>query len=134
MMESKSGGGAGGFTTTELRSIVDTMSCRMAGPSRIFDSTFGDGEGGADVPLYVPKGLDALPRYARTSPLVSIPRMPVPLISSGLLMPYSSNNLCTEGNKGREWDICVTCLVGGEGGAGEVDVVSTDGEDCGGTC
>lgn len=35
------------------------------------------------VSLNVPVGLEALPRKASTSPLVNIPRIPVPLIFSG---------------------------------------------------
>lgn len=35
-------------------------------------------------PLNVPVGLDAKPRKASTSPRVSIPRMPVPFMDSGL--------------------------------------------------
>lgn len=35
------------------------------------------------VCLNVPVGLEALPRKASTSPLVNIPRTPVPLIFSG---------------------------------------------------
>jgi hypothetical protein len=62
--------------------------------------------------LYVPVGEDALPRYARTSPLVNIPRTPVPLMSPGFSITFSTNNLWTDGNKGFE------CFGGSDGWAG----------------
>ena len=69
--------------------------------------------------LNVPVGPDAFPKYARTSPLVSMPRIPVPFIASGLLILCSTSNRWTEGNKGRE---CVGSTwetgPGGEVGCG----------------
>lgn len=49
-------------------------------------------------------GLDALPKYARTSPFVSIPRTPVPLMTSGFEMLCSISKRWTEGKSGRECD------------------------------
>lgn len=51
-------------------------------------AALGCGGGG----LYVPKGLDANPKNASTSPFVSMPRIPVPLIPSGLETSCSANS------------------------------------------
>lgn len=45
-----------------------------------------------------PFGLDVLPRYASASPLVIMPRTPVPLITDGSLMLFSAKRRETDGN------------------------------------
>ena len=64
-------------------------------------SAFGTCCGGGLVSLYVPSGFDAFPRNASTSPLVNIPRTPVPLILSASVMPFSTSKRRTDGKSGR---------------------------------
>lgn len=65
------------------------------------------------------------------SPFVSIPRTPVPLISSGFVMPNSTRRRCTEGNTGREWDIewdaRVCGVVGDDDGGDDVALTGLGG-------
>ena len=71
-----------------LRSSIECMSQQKKMIERTF-STFSTAALGASDPgpswvsLNVPVGLEALPRKASTSPLVNIPRRPVPLIFPG---------------------------------------------------
>jgi hypothetical protein len=76
-------------------------------------------------------GFDAFPRYARTSPLVSIPRTPVPLMTPASVIPPSLSRRITEGSKCLEcvgWCGCPSdCWIGwgveavGDGGGGETE-------------
>ena len=124
---------------TDASSMFPTMSLRNDAPSR----TTGAGAAAAEPAFalglksaggasrYVPVGADASPRCARTSPLVSIPRTPVPAIlaMSPSERPCSCTRRRTEGKSGRsvfgmcEWDWGAgDVFVGaGEGGAGEED-------------
>jgi hypothetical protein len=77
-----------------------------------FDSDFGSST------LYVPVGEEAFPRYAKTSPLVNMPRTPVPSMFSGLATPFSEINRLTEGNK---VFACFGCSAGRACGCGGVD-------------
>ena len=52
--------------------------------------------------LKVPSGFEALPRKVKTSPFVSIPLTPVPLIVSKFVTVCSNSKRCTEGKRGRE--------------------------------
>ena len=58
--------------------IVRTFSTFASTTLEAPDSSLGGWAG-----LNVPVGLEALPRNVSTSPLVNIPRTPVPLIFSG---------------------------------------------------
>jgi hypothetical protein len=62
-----------------------------------FASSMGEGLG-----LKVPRGPEALPKNASTSPFVNIPLTPVPLILSAFVMLFSAKRRCTDGKRGRE--------------------------------
>ena len=64
------------------------------------------------IPLKVPVGLEAFPRYASTSPRVSIPCTPVPLIVLGSETLFTTRSRCTDGKSGREC-LTVGCVAGG---------------------
>ena len=85
--------------------------CRELGPhicltsstvSFAFSTNFEASSIGDGPNLKVPSGFDALPRKAKTSPLVSIPLTPVPLIVSNSVTAFSKSKRCTEGKTGRE--------------------------------
>lgn len=122
--------GGGVRALIDLCSIELTISLRMAAPSRVcgvygtwtefrwqlgaihicltstasfaFSTNFEASSIGDRPNLKVPSGFDALPRKVKTSPLVSIPRTPVPLIVSKFVTVCSKSRRCTEGKRGRE--------------------------------
>ena len=119
--------GRGVRALIEFCNIELTISRRMAAPSRVwqekgiefrkasrqhvcltsttsfsFSTNFEASSIGDRPNLKVPSGFDALPRKVKTSPLVSIPLTPVPLIFSKSVTVCSKSRRCTEGKRGRE--------------------------------
>lgn len=69
--------------------------------------------------LNVPRGFEVRPRNVSTSPFVSIPLTPVPVILSAWVMLFSSRSLCTDGKRGRECSGGASeCASADWGGAG----------------
>jgi hypothetical protein len=62
--------------------------------------------------VYDPSGPEASPRCASTSPFVSIPRTPVPLIDDASAIPCACRRCNTEGKSGRACEGCVPCVSG----------------------
>ena len=92
--------------------IVRTFSTFASTTLEAPDSSLGGWAG-----LNVPVGFEALPRNVSTSPLVNIPRTPVPLIFSGSETLCSRSKRATDGKSGRECDTwCVA--FGVEAGVG----------------
>jgi len=77
------------------------------------------------VSLSVPVGPLAFPRYANTSPLVNMPRTPVPLICSVFVILFSRRRRWTEGKSGLECEGGEDECEGGGGGGNEEDFFGT---------
>lgn len=80
--------------TLNLHTLTSSFFCKF-----LVASSMGEGDC-----LNVPFGPDALPRNVRTSPLVIIPRTPVPGILPGSEILFSNRSRWTEGNRGLAWD------------------------------
>lgn len=84
--------------------------------------------------LNVPRGPEAWPKNARTSPLVTIPRIPVPVILLTSWILCSARRRYTEGKMGPECDIGSDGDAEGSGddlgGAGGLEVDSEGKGSC----
>ena len=87
----------------EFKRQVGVHKCLTSSTTSFSFSANFDASSIGDRPnLNVPSGFDALPRKVKTSPFVSIPLTPVPLISSKFVTGCSNSRRCTEGKRGRE--------------------------------